>query len=209
LLLDASLEERIKVVRAAVDKNPRAADGWRVLAQLYRDAGNNAAAYEALSTLLSLDETDREARYVTAVVAFESGRYADAAGHFEHCLRQGYRRVDCLFNLALLKELGSDGRRHGSGADIAAAQVYYQQLLQIDPRHATSLYNLAYLHLVLAQKQPAGSRAQYEHIKAEVVYFDRYIANAPPEEDLRKQSVSEQVAQHRRFLLAWEEAHKD
>jgi Flp pilus assembly protein TadD len=208
LLLEGTLSERIAALEAAVLADSEVLEGWKVLANLYRESGDTANAYTAVKRLVIARPSDLESTFFLAALAFECGQGKEAEIYFRLCEKNAFRRVESLYHMGLIKELGASGQKFGPGSDIAAAQTHYRAALKLEPRHAPSLYNLAYSYFVLASREAKPNKLQYECIKAEVEFFLRYVECAPEEDALRVATVREQVEQHKLFLAAWEKANK-
>jgi len=207
MTVEGSLADRIEALEEALERQPESREGWKLLAMLYREAGEAFFASDAMYRVLELSPGDTEALFFTAGLAFEASRFAEAERAFRTAADAGFRRAESYFHLGLIKEFDSGGRKFGPDADLDAAKDWYRAVLELEPNHAPSLFNLGYISLVLASRQSAPNKTQYELIKAEVEYLERYLECAPSEDAGRLPTVREQVAQHRKFLAAWEKAN--
>jgi tetratricopeptide (TPR) repeat protein len=119
------------------------------------DAGDEEAAFAALSACVKLRPDWKDAHFNLALACKRLGKYDEAITHYERCLALGGEDVATLNNL---------GNVHERKGDVAAAEGCYRRALKASPGNAVSRYNLA--ELVFAKNEWAEAIPLYERLLA-------------------------------------------
>jgi tetratricopeptide (TPR) repeat protein len=141
-------------VKAELARDPRNADAWLHLADLYERSGMYAEEADALTKVLSIDPT-RGFAYLKLGTTFNRlGRYADAVTQFQKAKQYLSKNPVLYNNLAF-----SYGKINKTDEQIASLK----QAIVLRPGYATARYNLGMAYL--KQKRKVDALKQYDALK--------------------------------------------
>ncbi len=150
-------------VKAEVAKDPKNADAWYHLADLYERGGMYQEETDALLNVISIDPA-RGAAYLKLGTAYDRlGRYADAIGQYKKAAKYSPRNPVVYNNLAF-----AYGKTGKTDEQVAALK----QAIALRPSYATARYNLGIVYLRLKKKDLALQ--QYAALKN----IDETMANS-------------------------------
>ena len=137
------------------------AEEYFSLGMAYYDMGKFEEAERWLNRAKTKDKTKSASEYNLGRIAFETGRYKDAAKHFESILKRDPE------NVLALKAAAYTRIRLG---DFEKAEAHYRKLLVLVPESADDGYNHA-LVLFAIKKFPEAEQVLMNH---EFALFDNY-----------------------------------
>jgi tetratricopeptide (TPR) repeat protein len=141
-------------VKAELAKDPRNADAWLHLADLYERSGMYAEEADSLTKVLSIDPARGFAYLKLGTTYNRLGRYADAITQFQKA-KQYLSKNPVLYN-----NLGfSYGKINKTDEQIASLK----QAIVLRPGYATARYNLGMVYL--QQKRKEDALKQYDALK--------------------------------------------
>jgi len=141
-------------VKAEVAKDPKNADAWYHLADLYERSSMYQEETEALLKVISIDPA-RGAAYEKLGTAYNRlGRYPEAITQFKKAAKQNPRNPVVYNNMAF---------SYGKTGKIDEQTAALKQAVSLRPSYATAHYNLGmvYLH----KKDKAHALQQYAALK--------------------------------------------
>jgi tetratricopeptide (TPR) repeat protein len=200
--------------RRAVERQPGSVDYLRYLAEAAGMLGLYSEVKACCERILEIDPAQAVAHNALAWLLQDAGRHAEADAHYRAAIRLQPDFATAHFNYGVLhEELG----------DLAEAEARYRSSLQCDPAHSTALARLAALlrdaipeadidavrhHLARPELAPRDranllfalamvhdGRGQYPDAAACLAE-----ANALALEDLARQGLAYDPAEHRRFV---------
>jgi tetratricopeptide (TPR) repeat protein len=122
------------IFAASCASNAAAAEEYYSIGMAYYELGKFQEAESWLTRASSMDKTMTASEYNLGRIAFASGRYEDAAKHFEKMLA---RDPD---NVMALKGAAYSRIKNG---DLSRARAYYGKVLEMVPESADDGYNYA------------------------------------------------------------------
>ena len=158
-------------VKAEVAKDPKNADAWYHLADLYERSGMYSEEAEALLKVISIDPA-REAAYVKLGTAYNRlGRYPDAITQFKKAVKLKPKNPVVYNNMAF-----AYGRTGKTEEQISALK----QAISLRPSYASAHYNLGMVYL--QRKDREHALQQYAALKN---IDDAFAASLKKEIDAR------------------------
>ncbi|NOZ25515.1 MAG: PEP-CTERM system TPR-repeat protein PrsT [Nitrospirae bacterium] len=136
-LLKGETSKAVEVANGLIERKPRSAYGYTVLAVVYMGMKKMDKALEALEKGLGIDSRNVKARMMQASIYARKGEHARAIGIYEDVIRDNPRYIRAIFAQGTLYDLM--GRKEDSVRK-------YLQVLKIKENHVPSLNNLAYLY---------------------------------------------------------------
>lgn len=150
--------ERVKLLEAALGRDPGFAQAAHLLADAYVESGKPERAVPVYRRILDADPLDYRACYNLGLLVFDQGDYAGSRELARRCLAMKPGDPDAAYQLGLAGEFNAAGERYGAGCDLEAALASYQAAASMDPRHAESRLAGGMLSAILAQAEPDAAR---------------------------------------------------
>jgi tetratricopeptide (TPR) repeat protein len=141
-------------VKAELARDPRNADAWLHLADLYERSGMYAEEADALTKVVSIDPKRGFAYMKLGTTYNRLGRYADAVSRFQKAKQYLSKNPVLYNNLAF-----SYGKLNKTDEQIASLK----QAIVLRPGYATARYNLGMAYL--KQKRNEDALKQYDALK--------------------------------------------
>ena len=141
-------------VKAELARDPRNADAWFHLADLYERSGMYAEEADALTKVISIDPARGFAYLKLGTTYNRLNRYADAVAQFQKAKRHLPKNPVLYNNLAF-----SYGKINRTDEQIASLR----QAIMLRPGYATARYNLGMAYL--KQKRKGDALKQYEALQ--------------------------------------------
>jgi Flp pilus assembly protein TadD len=159
-----ALEKAVPLYRQAAASAPQDPEAWYNLAAALQEAGELAAARQAIGRALRLDGSRPEAHNTLGIVAMGEGKLEEARREFAAAAELDPRNAQALNNLGnVLRALGRPRQAEGA----------YQRSAGLAPRYAEPLNGLGALEV--ERDRPAAALA----------YFERALALAPAYHEVR------------------------
>jgi tetratricopeptide (TPR) repeat protein len=200
--------------RRAVERQPASVDYLRYLAESAGVLGLHPEVRSCCERILQIDPDQAVAHNALAWLLQDSGHYAEADEHYRAAIRLQPDFATAHFNFGVL---------HEEMGDLAEAEARYRSTLQYDPAHATALARLTALlrdelpkddldsvhHRITQPDLSPRDRANLLFALAMVHdgrghYTDAanclVQANTLALEDLARQGLAYDAAEHRRFV---------
>ena len=179
IILQAQLQQEqfpgkgIESLRAYVDRNPDAREPRITLARLLVAAKQFGPAREQFEQLLKRAPDDRDVVHATALLAMQQGDRHAAEKHLRHLLTLGFSDPDTI--RMYLGQIAEDAKRGDEaigwykavepGSQFVPAQARIAQVLAGRGKLAEARQHLQ----SIAREVPAGERAQYVLIEAQLL----------------------------------------
>lgn len=157
-LASADQAERVKLLEAAVARDPSFTMAQHLLADAYLAMGRPERAEAAYGRIVALDPGDHRAAYNLALLRLDACDYAEARELLGRCVELKPGDADALYHVGLSYEFSPSGERYGPGADIQAALAAYREAIALDERHAEAALAGGTLCAVLAQAEEDAAR---------------------------------------------------
>jgi tetratricopeptide (TPR) repeat protein len=141
-------------VKAELARDPRNAEAWLHLADLYERSGNYGEEADALMKVLDIDPTRGFASMKLGTAYNRLGRYTDAVSRFQQAKRHLAKNPVLYNNLAY-----SYGKLNKTGEQIASLK----KAIALRPGYATARYNLGMAYL--KQQKREDALKQYDALR--------------------------------------------
>ena len=123
------------------------AEEYFSIGMAYYDMGKYAEAEQWLNRAKAADRTMTASEYNLGRIAFETGRYEEAAGHFENILKRDPN------NVMALKAAAYSRIKNGN---LAKAEALYDRILALVPESADDGYNYALVLYSMGKYEKCG-----------------------------------------------------
>lgn len=143
--------DRVRLLRNALKRDPEFHMARHFLAETLFSNGDLRGAEQEYGLLLENDPGDYKALYNSALLAFDAGDLAEAAGFLDRCTNLRPQDADAWYHRGLICEFSPSGERLGPGCDLTAAMNHYEEALSANPRHFEALYASGLLSAMFAQ----------------------------------------------------------
>lgn len=203
-LASADQAERVKLLEAAVARDPSFAMAQHLLADAYLAIGRPERAEAAYGRIVALDPSDHRAAYNLALLRLDACDYAEARELLDRCVELKPGDADALYHIGFSYEFSATGERYGPGSDIEAALSAYRQAMTLDERHAEAALAGGTLCAVLAQAEEDAAR-RLELLREARSGLGRYLALEPEALDAEAiaatlEAIGEAVREHEEYL---------
>ncbi len=151
LLERGDLDGAEKVLRRAIELDPRGAGAYVNLGSVELGRGHDAEAARWYRRALALDANHADAWFNLGLVLSREGEHLEAARAYENVLKIDPGRSDARVNLALLRHDGGNDERALADLDEA---------LRIDPGSLSALENRAVIRIAVGRLDEAAADAR-------------------------------------------------
>ncbi len=153
LLKHGSYKEAIAVFTALVDKNSKDSGAVEGLVRAQIETGDYSTAEKRTRDFLNAQPNEGLLRAALGEIAFQTGRYAEAASEFDHASRDSKGAVQLLAMLGRARSLRVQGKEDESRA---VAQEFVRYFNANSPRSAEELTPIAEALVILENFKEAN-----------------------------------------------------
>ncbi len=205
-LASADQAERVKLLEAAVARDPSFTMAQHLLADAYLAMGRPERAEAAYGRIVALDPSDHRAAYNLALLRLDACDYAEARELLGRCVELKPGDADALYHVGLSYEFSPSGERYGPGADIEAALAAYREAAALDERHAEAALAGGTLCAVMAQAEEDPAR-RLGLLREARAGLGRYLSLEPEALDAEAiaatlEAIGEAIREHEEYLGA-------